>query len=365
MLDFGKKLGFGLMRLPMIGNKADIKKVEEMVDKYMAEGFCYFDTASVYLAGESERAFKESVAKRYDRNQYYITNKLSDNLFKTKEDIRPLLMRQLEACGVSYFDVYLMHAQGRNNYPKYKETGAYEEAYKLKQEGYIKHFGISFHDTPEYLEMILNEHPEIEVVQIQYNYLDLENIHIQSRRCYEICEKYGKTVLIMEPIKGGKLINNLPPKALKLVEEKSFTPAELALNFAANPHNVVMVLSGMSTLEQVEANTKIFNNLKDTIDVKLIEDVTKIFFDAKMIACTSCRYCVPGCPSSILIPDLFDCYNRQHLFDEWLSRSTYKLLTEQNGKASSCIRCGKCENICPQHLKIRDLLVLVKEEFEG
>ena len=207
-----KKLGFGCMRLPMKGDEVDYDEFNKMIDYYMEQGFNYFDTAHGYIGGKSEIAVRECLAKRYPRESYVLTNKLTAPYFKTREDIKPFLLNQLEWCGVEYFDYYLMHAQDRNNYGHFQNTNAYAECVKLKEEGLIKHLGISFHDSAEMLEQILGEHPEIEIVQIQFNYSDYESASVQSRRVYEVCRKFDKPVLIMEPVKGGGLVN-LPDEA--------------------------------------------------------------------------------------------------------------------------------------------------------
>ena len=208
----GKNFGFGCMRLPMQGEEVDKEQFCRMIDLFLSEGFCYFDTAHGYLQGKSELAIRECLAARYPRERYILTDKLTAPYFKKKEDIRPFFESQLAACGVEYFDFYLMHAQSKDVFEHFKRCQAYEEALALKEEGKIKHFGISFHDKAEVLEQILKEYPQIEVVQIQFNYVDYEDPAVQSRRCYEVCRKYGKPVIVMEPVKGGNLVN-LPEEA--------------------------------------------------------------------------------------------------------------------------------------------------------
>ena len=249
-----KNFGFGFMRLPMAGEEVDISQTTKMVDAFLEAGFNYFDTAHGYLQGKSERALKTCLTSRYPREKYILTNKLTANFFQTEEDIRPFFESQLEACGVDYFDFYLMHAQGAGNYPHFQECHAYEIAQELKAEGKVRHVGISFHDSAEMLEKILTDHPEVEVVQIQFNYLDYEDPAVQSRRCYEVCRKYGKPVIVMEPVKGGNLVN-LPEEARAVLDAlHGGSPASYAIRFAAGFPGMLMVLSGMSTLEQVEDN---------------------------------------------------------------------------------------------------------------
>ena len=237
-----KTFGFGCMRLPMIGDKVDIPQTKQMVDTFLARGFNYFDTAHGYINGQSETALKECLTSRYPRDSYILTNKLSGYLFETKEQILPMFQDQLDACGVEYFDFFLMHAMSDKGHQRFLELGCYDIAQELKAAGKVRHVGISFHDTAEVLDKILTDRPEIEVVQIQYNYVDYEDPNVQSRACYEVCRKHGKPVIVMEPVKGGSLVN-LPQKALDLMSD---TPASYAIRFAADPEGMMMVLSGMS-----------------------------------------------------------------------------------------------------------------------
>ena len=363
------KLGFGCMRLPMKDEKVDYDEFNKMIDYYMDNGFNYFDTAHGYIDGLSEKAIGDCLAPRYKREDYILTNKLTGDYFKSEEDIRPLFEEQLKACGVEYFDYYLMHALDRKKYEHFKKCNAFEVAQQLKEEGKVKHVGISFHDTPDILEMILKDHPEIEIVQIQLNYIDYEIAGVQSRECYEICRKYNKPVLVMEPVKGGGLVR-LPEKAKKVFDSinkgKNLSYASYAIRFAASLDGVYQVLSGMSNLEQMEDNVsfmKDFTPLNEE-EYKAIDKVVEILKEAGGIPCTACRYCVAGCPMKISIPDLFSCYNAKKQFNDWNSKMYYEIHTRENGKASDCIKCGMCEQSCPQHLPIRELLEEVAKEFE-
>lgn len=361
-----KKLGFGFMRLPMKGDDVDYEQTCRMVDYFLENGFCYFDTAKGYIDGKSEIALKKCLTSRYPRDRYLLTNKLSTNFFDSKEEIRPLFEAQLKACGVDYFDVYLMHSQNKNLYEKYKKCEAYETALELKKEGKIKHFGISFHDTPEMLEQILTDYPQIEVVQIQFNYADFENPSVQSRRCYEVCRKFHKPVIVMEPVKGGSLVN-LPPEAQAVLEElQRGSVASFAIRFAAGFEGVQMVLSGMGSMEMVEDNVKTLKHFSplDQREQEAIRKVCTILDSLKLIACTSCRYCMEGCPEKISIPDLFACMNNKNIWKNWNADFYYSVHTQKNGKAMDCINCGKCEQICPQQLPIRKLLQEVSAEFD-
>ena len=361
--------GFGCMRLPMKDGQVNEDEFCRMADAFIASGLNYFDTAHGYISGQSETAIRDCVAKRHDRSEFLLTNKLTDPYFKREEDIRPFFESQLEACGVDYFDFYLMHAQDRNNYPKFKRCKAYETALQLKAEGRIRHFGISFHDKADVLDMILTEHPEIEAVQIQFNYVDYEDASVESRKVYEVCEKHGKPVIVMEPVKGGSLVN-LPAEADKILRRLGGSNASYALRFAASFPNMAMVLSGMSSMEQMEDN---LNAMRDFVPLsedekKAIRQVCDIFHGLNLIPCTSCRYCIEEnhCPKDILIPDIFSAMNAREAFHDWNSGMYYGIVTRGgHAKASECIRCGKCEKVCPQHLPIRELLKKVAAAFES
>lgn len=360
------RLGFGCMRLPMRDGEVDTREFSEMVDIFMDAGFNYFDTASGYLDGKSETAIRECVAKRYPRDSFILTNKLSSSFFKTEQDIRPLFERQLAACGVDYFDIYLMHSQDAVLYEKYKAARAYETALELKGEGKIRHFGISFHDKAAVLEEIFNDYPEIEVVQIQFNYLDYEDASVESRKCYEVCRKHGKRVLIMEPVKGGVLAN-LPERAANILSAlESGSAASYAVRFAAGFDGVISVLSGMSNVAQVRDNVSYMRKLTplDAREMAAINEVREVIRSMELIACTACRYCTPSCPAKIPIPDLFACMNGKELWKGWNADYYYEIHTQSGGLASACIRCGRCEKICPQHLPIRELLARVADTFE-
>lgn len=373
-LDFGsKKLGFGFMRLPMVDGifspdgVVDEDTVCKMVDIFMENNFCYFDTAHGYVFGKSETAVRECLTKQYTRESYILTDKLSGGYFKTHEEIKPLCYKQLEACGVEYFDYYLMHALTTGEYEKYQKCNAFEAVKQLQEEGKIKHIGISFHDKPEVLEQILTEHPEIVVVQIQLNYVDYEDAGIQSRAVYDVCHKYEKPVIVMEPIKGGSLVN-LPDDAKMVFDNlQGGSYASYAIRFAASCEDVVMVLSGMSDYNQMQDNISYMKDFQPLTEheYEAVQEVTKILKKQDVIACTSCRYCVEGCPKKILIPDLFACMNSKKLFQDWNSDFYYGVNTSgEHGKASACIACRLCEKACPQHLPVSDLMKEVASVFE-
>ena len=340
MEEFKRNFGFGFMRLPMREKEVDIAETCRMVDAFLEAGFTYFDTAHGYLEGKNELALKECLTSRYPRDRYILTNKLTNFYFKKEEDIRPLFESQLAACGVEYFDFYLMHAQSAEIFKHFKNCRAYETAFSLKEEGKVRHVAISFHDRAEVLEQILTEYPQIEVVQIQLNYLDFDDPAVQSRKCYEVCRKFGKPVIVMEPVKGGNLVK-LPEEAKTVLDQlHGGSPASYAIRFAASFPGIAMVLSGMSNMEQ-------------------------IFKGKNLIPCTACRYCVDGCPMHIAIPDLFAVMNTKQLYYDWNADYYYDEVHARPGhKASDCVKCGRCEKACPQHLPIRQLLMDVAEEFE-
>ncbi|MBO5145625.1 MAG: aldo/keto reductase [Lachnospiraceae bacterium] len=362
-----KNFGFGCMRLPMVNGEVDIEEMNKMVDAFLENGFNYFDTAHGYLQGKSEKALKTSLADRYERSRFILTNKLTNFFFKKEEEIRPFFEQQLKDCGVEYFDYYLMHAQGADNFRFFKNCKAYETAFALKAEGKIKHVGISFHDKADVLEQILAEYPQIEVVQIQFNYVDYDDPAVESRKCYEICRKYGKPVIVMEPVKGGNLVN-LPQSAKDIFNKLGEnSPASYAIRFAAGFEGIDMVLSGMSSYEQMADNIsymKEFQPLNDN-EMEAVRKVQEIFKSMNLIPCTACRYCEAGCPKKIAIPDLFAVMNTKQIYHDWNADYYYNNVhTSQGRKASDCMKCGKCEKACPQHLEIRRLLEDVAKEFE-
>lgn len=362
-----KNFGFGCMRLPMNGEEVDLEQTKKMVDTFIEQGFNYFDTAHGYIQGKSEKALKECLTSRYPRDKYILTDKLTANFFKKEEDIRPLFESQLEICGVDYFDFYLMHAQGAGNYAHFKECHAYETAFELKKEGKVRHVGISFHDKPEVLEQILTEYPEVEVVQIQFNYVDYDDPAVQSRACYEVCRKHNKPVIVMEPVKGGNLVN-LPEDAKAVLDELyGGSPASYAIRFAAGFPGMMMVLSGMSSMEQMNDNLSYMKDFQPLNEAELaaVKKVQEIFKSKNLIPCTACRYCIDGCPKHISIPDLFAIMNTKQIYHDWNVDYYYNVVhTAPGRKASDCLKCGKCEKVCPQHLQIRNLLEDVAKEFE-
>lgn len=347
-----KNFGFGCMRLNLLENKeVDLDNFKAMIDYYMDNGFNYFDTAHGYIDYKSEGAIKECLVKRYPRESFILTDKLSEGFFEKEEDILPLFNKQLECCGVEYFDYYLMHAHNRQLFKKYNDTHAYEIVAQLKAEGKIKHMGISFHDDADALDYILTNRPEIEVVQLQFNYLDFDDENTQSKKCYDVCVNHNKPVIVMEPVKGGRLVN-LPKTAQNVFDELGDNSyASYAIRFAAGFDSVKMVLSGMNDVAQMKDNLKYMKDFKplDEREMEAVWRVADILKNQDVIPCTSCEYCLNVCPMEIPIPKIFANENDTKLYDKTMDK-------EYIEKAGTCIKCGKCEHTCPQKIEIRSHL---------
>jgi hypothetical protein len=361
--------GFGFMRLPRLedGKTIDIEQTKKMVDVFMSKGFVYFDTAYAYEG--SEEALRKSLIERYPRDSFLLATKLSMKTTMTKEEAENLINTSLTRLGTDHVDYYLLHNLSGDRIDYCEENGLWDYVKELKAQGKIRHYGFSFHDTPEKLDEILSKHPEAEFVQLQINYYDWENPDVQSRRCYEIAKKYNKMLIVMEPVKGGSLANALPQSVQDLLSkanpEASF--ASWALRFVASQPGVNIILSGMSTLEQVEDNVSFMSEIKP-----LTEEEQQIIVEARntlnsipLIQCTACEYCLKGCPMSIPTPRIFKVVNNNTLFpDINNAKRSYERVTSEGGKASQCVGCGMCEESCPQHLPIRELLSNAAELFE-
>ncbi len=372
-----KNLGFGLMRLPLLpgGSDAeiDIELVKKMVDLFMERGFTYYDTAYMYHRGMSERAFKEAVVERFPREAFTITDKMPMMMVREEEDLERIFNEQLERTGAGYFDYYWLHSLNRNSYETALRTNAFEFVLRKKEEGLVKHFGFSFHDSPDVLEQILSEHDEPEIVQLQINYLDWNDPIVQSKKCYEIAVSHGKQVVIMEPVKGGKLAK-LPEEAeekLRVLEPEA-SPASFAVRFAASLPNVFMVLSGMSDYRQMEDNSSYMQELRPVSEEEkvVLFECADIIRRSKAVPCTACRYCTEGCPIQIPIPDYFALYNNvlEAGGSDWTiqgSRRNYARKVDAGaGKASECLGCGLCREVCPQHIEIPELMPKIAEALE-
>lgn len=360
------------MRLPIIDGdqaKIDIEKFKEMADAFIAAGGTYFDTAYPYHGGKSECAFREAIVKRYPRESFTVTDKLPVFLIDKQEQFEEIFSEQLERCGVEYFDYYWLHALNSANYEKVQNLKAFDFIKEKQAEGKIRHIGFSFHDSAEVLERILTDHPEVEYVQLQINYLDWEDAAIQSKECYETAVRHGKPVIVMEPVKGGALAN-IPEEAERLFKEQSekLSAASWAIRYAASKESVFTVLSGMSNIEQVRDNIsymKDFKPLSEREEETVMKAADIIRYGIE-IPCTACRYCVSEnkCPKNIAIPDYFALYNDKKKIKSGGSAADYNNLSLTHGKASECIGCGQCEKHCPQHLPIREYLKDVAKAME-
>ena len=353
-----KKLGFGLMRLPMVGEDVDIPLTTAMVDAFLSAGFNYFDTAHPYISGKSELAVRQCLSSRYPRDRFVLANKLSAGCVASEEEIQPFFENQLDACGVSFFDFYLLHAVSAKRDAYYSKINAYTHVRQLKEQGKIRHLGFSFHDSAAFLDRFLTEHPEMEFVQIQFNYADYEDPKVESRKCYEVCRKHGKLVFVMEPVKGGSLVE-LPEEALELLDD---SPASYAIRFAAGFEGIAVVLSGMSDMAQIMDNLSVMTDFVPLNDREnRILDQVRTFYQARhRIPCTGCSYCVDGCPAGIPIPEIFALVNRKWAA-EGQPEKDYATLPI---RADACIGCGQCEGACPQQLRIRRLLQETTKVFE-
>lgn len=365
--------GFGMMRLPLHDPDdvtcIDIEQVCRMADVFLEHGFTYFDTAYPYHKGYSERAVKEVLVNRYDRESFLLADKLPAWSLHTEEDIERIFNEQLERTGAGYFDFYLLHSVEKQWYPVYEKYDCFGWALKKKEEGLIRHFGFSYHDDPELLDMILTAHPEVEFVQIQMNYLDWENPVVQAHANYDVCRKHGVYVNVMEPVKGGTLAA-LPEKETEILRKVNpdGSTASWAIRFVLSHEGMLTVLSGMSSMDQMNDNMRTvsdFHPLNDQ-ENKAVHEVVSSMLDKPAIGCTACRYCVDGCPMRITIPELFRAMNSYTMYgDNNRARGYYKAaVSGDHARASDCIQCGRCETSCPQHLPIRTLLEKVKDVFD-
>lgn len=371
-----KKLGFGLMRLPLTnpddGGSIDLEETKKMVDRFLEKGFTYFDTAWMYCNFKSEEAVKEVLVSRHDRDAFTLTTKLHSGFIKTLEDRDKIFNEQRRKTGVDYFDYYLLHDINTHSLEVYKKLDCFNWIQEKKKQGLVRHIGFSFHDGPELLDKVLTEHPEFEYVQLQLNYLDWDSMGVQSRKCYEVAAKHGKQVIVMEPVKGGTLA--AVPDSVKNLFQEYNPEASIpswAIRFAASQENVFVVLSGMSNMEQLEDNTSYMQDFVpiNEEEAKRIKEAADLINKNITIPCTGCSYCAPGCPMQIAIPKYFSLYNadlQEVKGKDWTPQGEYyDNLTKDFGKASECIACGQCEGVCPQHLEIINLLKDVADHFEN
>ncbi len=368
---FGKdvpKLGFGLMRLPRRGLSTDVEQVKQMVDLFMDAGFTYFDTAFVYPG--SEKAIKKALVDRYPRDAYTLATKINAFLLApTEKAAKKQFYTSLKRTGAGYFDYYLLHAFMENNYQKYDRFHLWDFVKEQKAKGLVKHFGFSFHAGPRLLDQILTDHPEVDFVQLQINYADWENPSVTARANYETARQHGKSIVVMEPVKGGTLAK--PPKAVKALFDAyhpDMSYASWAIRFAASLDGIITVLSGMSNISQMEDNLSYMRDFEplNAQEQEIIQKAQRILGHSAAIPCTACHYCVEGCPKGIAIPDIFSAMNKQLVSGQTeAAKAAYREATGEGPMASDCVACRQCEKACPQHLPITDYLKKGAEMLEG
>ena len=361
------RLGFGLMRLPRNEDQSiDVEQTKKMVDLFIEAGGTYFDTEYAY--GGSEEAIRQALVEWYPRESYTLATKMiAFSGIDTEAEAKAEFEESLKRTGAGYFDYYLLHALQRSNYMNYENWGLWEYVQELKEKGLIRHWGFSFHADPELLEELLQKHPEAEFVQLQINYADWENPGVSAKQNYEICRKYGKPVVVMEPVKGGILAD--PIDAVKEVfdkENSGISYAGWALRYVAEKEGLLAVLSGMSSIAQMEDNLRTMMGFTKLTahEEEVIREAQKALDSDKSIPCTGGHYCTKGCPMNIPIPEIFTVENRRKGSPEFRTKREYSIVTQGKGKASDCIQCGQCEGACPQHLPIISLLEKCRE-MEG
>lgn len=370
-----KKLGFGLMRLPLTdpnnSGSIDIETTKKMVDTFIERGFTYFDTAWMYCGFKSEEAAKEALVSRHPRDSFTLASKLPAQFMKTKEDRDRIFNEQRRKTGVEYFDYYLLHDVNAGHLPTFDKLDCWNWLIEKKKAGLVRHIGFSFHDHADLLDEVLAKHPEVEFVQLQLNYLDWDSEGVQSRKCYEVAQKHGKPVFVMEPVKGGTLAR-VPESVEKMFREArpEMSIPSWAIRFAASLEHVMVVLSGMSNMEQLLDNTDYMADFQplSAQEQALVKKAVDAINSTIAIPCTGCSYCTEGCPQRIAIPKYFSLYNAdlQEIKEKsWRPQGEYYTrLTMNFGKASDCLECGQCEQVCPQHLPIIRHLKDVAARFE-
>jgi len=367
-----KKLGFGLMRLPMIGDDIDLEQVKQMVDLFLEKGFTYFDTAYGYHDGQSEVAIRKALVERHPRDSFQLATKLPAFYgASTAKEAQDMFWTSLDRAGVDFFDFYLLHNLGAGRTEAFDRFGIWDFAARQKQEGRIRHLGFSIHATADRLEEVLKEHPEMEFVQLQINYADWDSGIIQARRCYEVARKYNKPIIVMEPVKGGYLAN-LPESIADIFRRTNpaVSTASWAIRYAASLENIITVLSGMSNLEQMKDNVSFMEKFQplSPAEAEVVEKVRKALAQIPQIPCTDCHYCLKGCPQNIAIPGTLRVMN-DYLLSHDLNAAKFGYQWEttalKKAPASECIECGECETVCPQSIKIIEELAKAAKVLES
>lgn len=352
------KLGFGLMRLPQDGDRIDVPQVSAMADLFLESGFRYFDSSWAYPG--SEEAFHEAVASRHPRESYLFATKCPVWMARDRDAAHEMFSTSLERSGAGYFDFYLMHNLGEHRTKYFDEYGMWDFVRRQKERGLIRHIGFSFHDKASVLDQILTAHPEVEFVQLQLNYADWENSAVESRKCHETARRHGKSVVVMEPVKGG-LLARLPQSAVDIL--KSLRPdmsiPSWGIRFAASLDGIITVLSGMSSLEQMRDNISYMKSFEPLgpEELSALDKVRAILAGFRSIPCTSCRYCVEVCPQAIPVPNILEALNINDMYgNNETARGRYRVAIMGRSSASDCLKCGRCEEACPQHIEIRSHL---------
>lgn len=360
------ELGFGFLRLPQQDGAVDYTALNEMVDLFLAGGGRRFDTAYVYLDGQSEVAIGKAVADRYSRDKFHLTTKLPGYNCTTRAECEAIFRQQQDRCRVDYFDVYMLHWLTRSRYDHAQRYDQFAFLQELKQAGLARQIGFSFHDTPQLLERILTDHPEVDCVLLQLNYLDWESEGVQSRLCYEVARRHGKQIIAMEPVKGGTLVR-VPPEAEKLIESiaPGKSPASQAVRFVRSLEGVSTVLSGMSSPGQMRDNLAPMASMTRQ-EMRVMLAAAEHIRDTVSVGCTGCGYCLSHCPQLLPIPSIFRLYNEYRFYPrhKWKIDPAYALLAQEQGPASDCVACGSCEANCPQHLPISRYMKAAAEALE-
>lgn len=364
-----KNLGFGLMRLPLTKKTVRSEKIDkvqsaEMIDTFLKAGFTYFDTAYMYHGGKSESAAGELLCSVYERNSFMLASKMPVGMLVTKTDTGRIFRHQLKRCQTEYFDYYLLHCLNEKNFKKAEKLGVFDYLQKKKKEGKIQRLGFSFHDTADVLDEILTAHPEMEFVQLQINYLDWLDAKVQSKLCYEVARRHGKDIIVMEPVKGGKLAK-LPEEAEKMLREldENASPASFAIRFAASLDGVINVLSGMSDMAQLNDNLSYMGNSFKPLSEKekaVLFAIAEKLSDERLVPCTACNYCTEACPEKLPVAEAFELYNKSIKGNRKVKKDYLKL----TDTLSKCKECKKCESACPQKIEITAKLKTVKDRFD-